>query len=294
VIGHEVSGIISAVGPGVRGLEVGARVACNLYGYCGTCAWCQAGHPNHCRRKFFSAQGFAEQAVYTAQQVFQLPDDLPLEHGAFLEPVAICLHAVDLGELHPGENVVIVGGGALGQLLVQLARRAGAATVSLSEPEPTKRELALRLGADAALDPRDGELKSYARGIGPRRGVDVVFEASGSLAAAEGGLSLLASRGRMVLVATYPRDASIAVDLSLMFDRELAVRGSLAAGRSFPRSLGLLRHLDLEPLITGIAPLEEIQTVFDRHAAGQSVKLLVAAGAAAGSASNENKEAAHA
>jgi threonine dehydrogenase-like Zn-dependent dehydrogenase len=276
VIGHEVAGVIRELGAEVAGFEPGDRVACNLFAYCGACPWCLAGQPNHCRRKSFSAAGFAERATYRPQQVFAIPDDLSFQRAAFLEPAAACVHAVDLAEIEPGESVAVVGGGALGQLLVQLARRAGAATIILSDPDPGKRRLALEHGADLAFAPGDPAWEAAARDCGARGGVDVAFEASGSLAAAAATPSLLATRGRLVLVATYPRGEPLPIEANLLFERELSVRGSQAADRTFPRTLAQLPLLALEPLVSAVVPIERIEEVPEMHRGGGSVKIMVA------------------
>lgn len=278
VLGHEVSGTIAALGEGVKGLELGARVACNLYGYCGSCAWCRAGQPNHCRRKFFSAKGFAELAVYRPEQVFGLPDEVSLEVGAFLEPVATILHAIDISELRQGEHVLVVGGGPLGQICALLARARGAATVMVSELRAPNRDLAVRLGADRAIDPTSDDLREIAAGVGARRGFDVVFEVAGAPAAAAIAPELVATGGRVVIVGVFDRDVTVPVSPYLLYEKEIAIRGAVAAGRTFQRAVDLLPRLQLEPLISAIEPLDDIAAVYARHKAGEYVKVLLAPG----------------
>lgn len=179
VIGHEVAGVIRELGAEVAGFEPGDRVACNLFAYCGACPWCLAGQPNHCRRKSFSAAGFAERATYRPQQVFPIPDDLSFRGAAFLEPAAACVHAVDLAEIEPGESVAVVGGGALGQLLVKLARRAGGAEIIIYDSEAGKWRIELEKGAEIDLGTGDKGWEVAVRDCGKRGGVEVGFEACG-------------------------------------------------------------------------------------------------------------------
>jgi 2-desacetyl-2-hydroxyethyl bacteriochlorophyllide A dehydrogenase len=276
VLGHEVSGTIAEIGAGVRGWSVGTRVAANLYGYCGSCAWCRDGQPNHCRRKFFAAQGFAEFAVYRPEQLFELPSDVSLEVGALLEPVATSLHAVDVAELRAGENVLVIGGGPLGLIVAQLARLAGAATVMVSELRPRNRELAVALGADRGLDPGSDDLAAVAATVGARRGFDVVFEVAGAPKAAEAAVELLCTRGRLVIVGVSPPEATISLRPFLLFEKEIVVRGAVAADRTFQRAVALLNRLALEPLISAIEPLDDIARVYEGHRAGEYVKVLLA------------------
>jgi 2-desacetyl-2-hydroxyethyl bacteriochlorophyllide A dehydrogenase len=276
VLGHEVSGTVAAVGDGVRGFSVGDRVGCNLYGYCGACAWCRDGQPNHCRRKFFAAKGFAEYAVYRPEQLFLLPDGVSLPVGAFLEPVATILHAVEVGEVRTGEHVLVIGGGPLGQICAQVARAAGAATLFVSEPRERNRELAVELGADRGLDPTTDDLGAIAREMGPRGGFDVVFEVAGAPSAAQLAPELVSTRGRVVIVGVFDRDVTIPVSPYLLYEREVAIRGAIAVDRTFPRALGMLGRLQLEPLVSAVAPLDDITTVYAEHKRGEHVKVLFA------------------
>jgi L-iditol 2-dehydrogenase len=275
VLGHEVAGTVAALGDRVRGLEVGDRVASNLYAYCGACAWCRAGQPNHCARKYYSAKGFAEYAVYRPEQLFRLPDDVSLQVGAFLEPVATVLHAVEVGEVRAGEHVLVIGGGPLGQICAQLARAAGAATVMVSEPREAIRALAVELGADRGIDPMEEDLEAIARSVGERHGFDVVFEVAGAPAAAAQAPELVSTGGRVVIVGVFPREATIPVRPFLLYEREVSIRGAVAATRTFQRSVDLLPRLALEPLITAVEPLEGITDVYAAHKAGAYVKVLL-------------------
>jgi 2-desacetyl-2-hydroxyethyl bacteriochlorophyllide A dehydrogenase len=216
VLGHEVAGTIVAVGKDVQGFSTGARVACDLFGYCGRCAWCRAGQLNHCSDKWSSAKGFAEYVAYRPDQLYPIGADIPFEHGAFVEPLANCVHAIDRASLRFGENVLVIGAGAIGLLALQVAKIAGAGIVAVSEPDPAKRALALRLGADLALDPASDGNREVCASIGSRGGFDVVIEASGSPTAAAEGPYLLASRGRVVIVSTFDRDTVIAFSPALL------------------------------------------------------------------------------
>jgi L-iditol 2-dehydrogenase len=276
ILGHEVSGTVVEVGEGVENISAGMRVGCNLYGYCGACPWCLAGQQNHCRRKYFAANGFAEYAVYKAEQVFELPASIKLAPGALLEPVATCVHALDVSGLREGETVLVIGGGTLGQLLVQLAHMAGASQVVLSEPMDAKRDLALDLGADVAITPDNEELKRLARGSSPRRGFDVVFEVAGSIQALELAPSLLAVKGRVIIVGVFAKESQIRISPFDFYKSEIGIRGAFATLHSFPRAVAMLEKLELDRLITSIRPLEKISDAYAEHGDGRNVKLLLA------------------
>jgi 2-desacetyl-2-hydroxyethyl bacteriochlorophyllide A dehydrogenase len=278
VLGHEVSGVVAEVGEGVKGMEIGRRVACNLYGYCGACTWCAEGLPNHCLRKYFSANGFAEYALYGPGQLFELPDNVGLIEGALVEPIATCLHAAEVGAIRPGETVLVVGGGTLGQIIAQIARRAGASTVVLSEPEEWKRNLAVSLGSHDAVPADETALREIAARISPRGGFDVIFDAAGSLEAAELAPELAAVGGRLVIVGVYGREQRVALSPYAFYERELSMKGSFAALHTFPRAIGILHELDLQPLITAIVPLADVGEAYRRHREGSVVKVMVRCG----------------
>jgi 2-desacetyl-2-hydroxyethyl bacteriochlorophyllide A dehydrogenase len=275
VLGHEVAGTIVAVGKAVQGFATGTRVACDLFGYCGRCAWCRAGQPNHCSDTWSSAKGFAEYVAYRPDQLYPIGDDVPFEHGAFLEPLANCVHALDIAALRVGENVLVAGAGAIGLLALQVAKLGGAGRVAVSEPDAAKRALARRLGADLVIDPASEDLLGISASVGMRGGFDIVIEASGSPAAAAQAPALLASRGRLVIVSTFGSDTEISLSPALLLEREITVVGSLSTSYSFPRALELLSRVQVDGLITASEPLSDIARVYRDHLAGNYIRALV-------------------
>ena len=147
-LGHEFSGIVIGRGAGVE-ISEGARVVCDPNDWCGRCDACCRGRVNLCERNVATGihrdGGFAEYAVFPARKALPLPADLDPLHGAFCEPLACTLHGVDIGAPMAGERVLVLGGGVIGLLALQLAQLAGAETMLLTR-HPAKHELARALG----------------------------------------------------------------------------------------------------------------------------------------------------
>lgn len=274
--GHEASGIITELGPDlVMGYRVGQRVAMNFRTYCGVCYYCRNKMEQMCDHVTSYEAGFAEYAVYGEGAVYPLPDDVSLEGGAMLEPVTIALHAVDQGGVIPGKTVAICGGGTIGLLVQQIAMKAGAARVLVSDPMPEKREMAERYGADRTVDPVAEDLVAVGRDLTEGRGFDVVFECSGNLTAAGQSVSLADKCGTVVWVGVYHEDAEIPVNPYYLFANELTIRSSILAPYVFPRALKLLSKLDLDPMITEIVPLEDIAKALAGRKTSTAIKILV-------------------
>lgn len=152
ILGHEFSGVVAEVGSAVTNVKVGDRVCIDPNCYCGTCDFCRNGIAHYCTDMIGYGTtvngGFAEYCSVNQRQVYKLGDHTTFEQGAMTEPVACCLHGMDMCNIHPGSSVVIIGGGMIGLLMLQLARLAGAARTALLEPVASKREVAKKLGAD--------------------------------------------------------------------------------------------------------------------------------------------------
>jgi len=275
ILGHEASGTIVEVGSNIKSYQVGQRVACNFLSHCGACYYCRNKMEHFCRRMTRATGAFAEYAVYPEGAVYALPDDISLEIGALLEPLSVAVHAVDLANVHPGCSVAISGAGPIGLLCMEVALRAGATRMLVSEPIAEKRELAKKLGADVVVDPFNEDLEEIGRKLTDGRGFDTVIEASGSLAAAKQAISMADNCGTILWAAVYPKDAEIGIPPFYMYAKELTIRSIFVSPYSFPRAMNLLSKLELKPIITHIIPLEEINKGFEIHKEGKSVKILI-------------------
>ena len=185
-LGHEFAGTIEAVGSAVAGFAPGMTVTGDPNIACGRCPECHRGRVNLCRELraigIHRDGGFAEYVLLPERQAHRLPDDFDAVLGAFCEPLACCVHGMDMAEIRSGDSVVVLGGGLIGLLAVQLARLGGATRVVLVTRSAEKRALAETLGATASVDPRSGDVEALIRGekgLLPG-GADTVIEARGS------------------------------------------------------------------------------------------------------------------
>ena len=208
VLGHEFCGEVLAVPPGVEGLRVGDRVAIEPAISCGRCRYCQEGSPNLCQNLVFAGTppqdgGLREVVAYGPEFLFPLPSGLSAEEGALLEPLGVALYSWDLGGMRLGETVAVVGCGPIGLLLIQLARAAGATRILAVEPLAYRRALAAQLGA-IPLDPSE-DLEQVAADYTHGYGVDVAFEAAGTVPAQDEA-ALMLERGGTLVLAGIPAD----------------------------------------------------------------------------------------
>ena len=279
VLGHEMSGVITAVGDRVDNYAPGDRVTVRPLDPCGQCPACRIGHSHICQNLKFigiDAPG-ALQALWTvpAHTLHRLPDTLSLEQAALVEPIAVACHDVRIGDVTAGEYVVVLGGGPIG-LLVALVARARGAKVVLSEVNPFRVKLAQELGLDA-VNPKDTDLVQKVNDETATAGADVVFEVSGSAAGAEMVTKLPRTRGRIVVVAIFAKPPQL--DLFRFFWRELKLAGArVYEPEDFEAAIRLAAAgtLPLDRIVTGITPLEGMEPALRQLAGGGEVmKILV-------------------
>lgn len=267
-MGHEFAGEVSEVGENVSALTVGDRVAVNPIQYCDDCQYCQEGKYNLCESIGFlgitgGGGGFSEEIVVTSDRVVKLPDDLPPEHGALVEPFSVGLHAVDRADLSPGASVVVFGAGTIGLTVIQVAHAVGAGEIFAVEPRDARRNIAATVGADMVIDPTDvdarEELSEATNG-----GVDVAFEVAGVGQALRDAIATTKHDGRIVVVSMFPDE--IGFDPTMVMSKERTVTGSAAfhAGPLSARDFGTVirmfseGRLDPESLITARIGLDDI------------------------------------
>jgi (R,R)-butanediol dehydrogenase / meso-butanediol dehydrogenase / diacetyl reductase len=278
VIGHEMSGTVAELGPGVDGVAVGDPVVVRPLDARGETA-ADRGFSHISRSLKFlgiDAPG-ALQASWTvpAFTLHRVPDGVDLRHAALAEPLAVACHDVRRGELAEGALALVIGGGPIGLLIALVARSRGA-RVLVAEPDSTRRELAVGLGF-AALDPGAEDIAAAVAQASDGAGADVVFEVSGSAAGILAATQHAAIRGRVVVVAIFPEPTPVA--LFDLFWKELEVRGArVYEPEDFDAALALLADgtLGAERLITAVEPLQRVPDVLDELSGGRAaMKILV-------------------
>lgn len=278
IIGHEYTGRVVQKGDEVTDLAVGDLVAVDPNIPCGTCRYCRRGAIHMCERLTALGVdidgGFAEYSLVPRGQCYPFGETLSATEAAMTEPLACCVHGIDLAEIEPGDRVAVIGGGAIGLMLAQLARLSGAARVVLSDPVAARRELALELGVDAVVDPLNEEL--LADGGVLAGGADVVIEAVGSKVTTRQAIDW-AARGALVLwFGVTPPGDTIPVEPNLLFRKELTVRGARINPHTHSRALELLEagRVQVAPLITRTIALEELPNLLGTGS-GQAIKTVV-------------------
>jgi (R,R)-butanediol dehydrogenase/meso-butanediol dehydrogenase/diacetyl reductase len=281
-MGHEFAGTILTRGPGVEALQEGARVTVNPCLPCGECAQCTEGKTYLCARLGsigFAADGaFAGLVLCPAVNCHALPDGLPAEGAALAEPLAACLHAWNRGGELAGEAVLIMGAGAVGLLLLQVARARGARDVFVVEPSARRREAAKALGAAAVFDPAAEEdtARILLRETG---GIPLVFECAGQPPALNTALRACARGGRVVVIGLFTEP--VPVDFFRLFAQEKSILASCAyTGEEMSEGVALLGKGEVawEPIVSSTVRLADIVAKgFETLSGGPSeqIKILI-------------------
>lgn len=281
ILGHEFSGHIVKLGSGVIGLEEGQLITVDPNIYCGKCRPCRQGQKQMCHHMRAVGVnmdgGFADYCLVPYAQCVPVPEGTDPELAALAEPLACCLHGIDRVGIRPGENVLVIGGGTIGQIMLQLARLAGAAKVVLSEPVEIRRELAVRLGADAAIDPLREDLPRRLSELLSRDGADVVIECVGNPRTSAQAIDAAAGCGRVMLFGVPNPDAVLQTKMHPIFQKELTIMGSFVNPDTHSRAVALLSsgQLKLKELITHRFPVSQLEEAIKMQTGTQSIKVLV-------------------
>ena len=281
-LGHEFSGIVEAVGSAVVDLRPGLRVTGDPNIACGRCEACCGGRVNQCRNLraigIHRDGGFADYVLVPQRQAHPLPLSLDPLHGAFCEPLACCLHGIDIADIRAGSSVVVLGGGVIGLLVVQLARLAGATRVVLSTRPAVRRRLAEEIGATGTVDPSAGDVVAAVAGPNGMLpgGADVVIECAGVAETVQQSIRLARSGGTVVILGVMPQGAKVEIEPFDILFRELRVLGSFINPFTQRRAADLVASgvLDLDRLITRTIPLDEVGTVIAHPPAPGEVKVI--------------------
>ena len=273
VLGHEFSGVIHAVGEAVDEMAVGDKVTAAPLVPCHECDACARGDFSLCEGYTFVGSridgSFAEYVKVPVENIVPLGADFPLEKGAFIEPVTVCLHPILRLDNLLGQTVVVTGLGAIGLLAVQIFKSMGARHIIASDIVPEKLKMATRMGATRTVNVTKERLEEILDDLG---GADVVFESSGSNPAKLSAVRVAKGRGTVLLVGTSPRDITFEAALFERITRkELNIVGSWMnysapwPGSEWRTAVWLLKEglIDTEPLTTHRFDIEDFQKGLD-------------------------------
>ncbi len=275
-LGHEYSGIIEAMGSSVTGFAIGDRITADPNISCGICPQCRLGRVNLCQNLIALGihrdGGFAEYALVPQKQAFLLPKTLHPDHGAFCEPLACCIHALDIAAIKPGQSVIVLGGGVIGLLCVQLAKLAGASQIVLVTRQASRRSLAETLGATASFDPNDGDPLTRIPG-----GADVILECAGVAETVAQAPKLAKSGGTVVIVGVMPKGAKAEIEPFDLLFRELKILGSFVNPFTHRRAADLIAtgKIKIDPLISRRVALAEAADAVANPPRPGEVKVLI-------------------
>ena len=278
-VGYQASGIVEELGKDAiaQGLKVGDRVTLDQHRYCGSCYNCRHGRETFCRTPGYGYIDslMAEYSVVHQRQAFKIPDSISLEEATLTEVVGASLPAIDLAPFNHGDTVMVIGGGSCGLTIMQLARLRGATKLTLVEPVEFKRKLALDLGADYVIDPKNEDVVARASEITGERGYDRIIEASGESEMIPPCIDMLARCGRIILFSIYPDNPKLDIEVHKIWNREAGIQGVFGQSHMFPRAVNMLPRLNLSYSRGPSFPLERFQEAFDAHRTGKYVRVLV-------------------
>ena len=281
VLGHELAGEVEKIGSQVTTVKPGDHVTIDPNIYCGKCHFCQIGKKQMCQNLYAIGVnrdgGFAQYCVAPETQCYQLDKEVPLKYGAMTEPLACCVHGIDRAGIRQGDTVCVIGGGAIGLLMIQLAKLSGASKVILSEPVAMRREIGKKVGAWACVDPIHEDIKERLKELLGTEGVDVVIECVGTSVAAEQAF-LAADRGATILLFSVPKPESIySLHLEEVFQKELTILGSMINPDTHGRAAALINSgvLKLEPIITHSFSVEQVEEAILMQQSADSIKVIV-------------------
>ena len=272
IMGHEAAGIVAAVGKDVTGIAEGDRVTFDSTIYCGSCGFCLRGQVNLCDHRqvlgvscsdYRRAGAFAEYVVIPSRIVYRLPDNLSFAEAAMLEAVAVALHAVSLTRIEAKSTALVVGAGMIGLLCLQALRAAGCSRVVVVDVDESRLKLAEHMGATAMLSATDPDILARILRFS-REGVDVAIEAVGKDATVSLAINSVRKGGDVILVGNISPEVKL--PLQKVVTRQIRVQGSCASSGEYPRAIELLGSgaIQVKPLITAIAPLDEGPNWFER------------------------------
>jgi len=288
IIGHEIAGVVEAVGEGVENFRVGQRVATGADVPCGVCEYCKRGLANNCQTNFALGYqfpgGFAEYVLFNETTVkygpiHEIPPQLDFDQATLAEPLACVINGMELADFKVGETLVIIGGGPAGCLLVEYGRFAGADKIILAQRSRGRLEMARTFSADVFVSTEEENLVKRVLEETDGRGADVVFTACSSPDAQALTPYLVRNRGRINFFGGLPKGSpKVPIDTNVLHYKEAFIFGSHGcAPRHHELALRVLAsgRINMKDLISAAFPLAEIREAFQFLEDRKGLKVIV-------------------
>ena len=284
IMGHEAAGEIVATGPRVEKWHAGDRVTFDSTIYCGVCHFCCQGQINLCENRrvvgvspteYKQHGAFAEFVAVPSRILYRLPDTLPFDQAAMIEPVSIAVHAVQRITIAATDTVVVVGSGMIGLLIVQALRWAGAKRIVAVDLAENRLTLARRLGATHTFNPSTSDVAAEVARLTEGLGADAAFEVVGLTPTVNLAIAVLKRSGSCVLVGNLsPKTQDF--PLQAVVTKEITVTGTCSSAGEYPLCLDLIARgvIDVKPMIETVAPLEDGAAWFEKLSAKDGGKYM--------------------
>jgi 2-desacetyl-2-hydroxyethyl bacteriochlorophyllide A dehydrogenase len=273
VPGHEFAGVVVATGADVHEMAAGQRVAVDPSLYCNECHYCRIGHNNLCERwnaiGVSVPGGAAQFARAPVGNCVPVPDGIRLEDAALIEPLSCAIRGYDVLRSQLGAHILIYGSGTMGLIMLQLAKRTGAASVDVLDINPERLLTAAALGCSSTATSADE--------LDRPRGWDLVIDATGAGPAIQDGLSRVAPGGTFLQFGVASYDTRVTIEPYRIYHQEITITGSMAVLHSFERAAELFASgvLDPDVFISDRFPLDDYAQALDRFKRGIGRKIQV-------------------
>ena len=280
VIGHEVAGLVEAVGADVKNVKPGDRVCVDPNVLCNNCDYCRGAIGHFCEHMTGIGTmvngGFAEYCAVPQTQVYRIADTTSYEQAAMTEPVACCLHGIDLCEIACGETVAVIGGGMIGMIMLQLAKSRGAGRLILIEPVQEKREIAKKLGADLCIDPVNEDVEKTLAEHGVDR-IATVIECVGKVATMETAVRIAGNKSVVMLFGLTAPNDQMTVKPFELFKKEITLKASFINPYTQKRALTMIEsgNVDVSSIVYGCEPLDRLPEILSDAALRAKGKYII-------------------
>ncbi|MHA1270939.1 MAG: zinc-dependent alcohol dehydrogenase [Candidatus Helarchaeota archaeon] len=272
ILGHEIAGVVEQIGTNVKDIQIGDRVTSEINISCGKCYFCKKGEKTQCLKVkalgIYIDGGFAEYTVTPSYNVHKI-GNINFDDATFIEPLAAAINTFEMSPLKEDhKNIVIIGTGKLGLLILQVAKLTGRKIIAVGR---SHLNIATKLGADFIIDVKKDDFEKKIMEITDGIGADVVVETTGNPNGIEMGMKIIRNRGLFCLKSTH--GLMVPIDVTAIVVKELHIQGSRCG--NFQHTIKLFDKINVKPLISGIFNLDNIDNAFKMAQNSENIKIII-------------------